>query len=207
VDEQKVRVTGINTESITVERVNPPIGGEYVASRDGASSVFDLLPVMGATDVWRVRVTLHNDPVAEWDSDTLTVSQERTVRGPSAPTEIVITDIVLTAPLVGDDTVTIEVETTSEPTYVMLVDTRWWLLGDIQPEFTEDVATTPALGAPSGTQTVTIDTGHVRAGGYADGSEVTVNYEVRIRVEDGSGNHIDSLSRETHWYIEAELPE
>jgi hypothetical protein len=206
VDGQKVKAIGQNAGSWTITRLEAPVGSEYTATRDGASVTFDLAGVMGASDVWSVEVRAYNDPETERDADSLSTAQMRVVRGPTAPTEAVLTDLVLTAPAVGDDDLTIAVSTTSAPTYTLLVDVRWSLGSDLPVEWVEGVATTPALGAPNGgTQTVVLDTAHERSGSNADGSEMTVNYEVRIRVDHG-GSTVDSTARVRSWYIASEAP-
>lgn len=207
VEGQKIKAVGQNTGSWTFTRINPPVGGEYSVTLDGGTVTVDLAAVMGSADTWRVECRAYNDPAAERDSDTISVAEERTVRGPTAPVEKVISDIVLTAPTVGDDLLTVTVSTAvAQPTYTMLADTRWWYGNDLPTEWMEGVATTPALGAPNGgTQTVTIDTGHTRSGANADGSEMTVNYEVRIRVQNGS-DPVDSLARVRSWYTTAPAP-
>jgi hypothetical protein len=206
VDGQKVRVVGLNVGSVTITRLDAPVGGEYTATRDGSTVVFDLSAVIGAAEVWEIEVRAFNDPQAEWDSDTISVAETRVVRGTGAPASAIITALEVAAPLVGDDTVEVEVTTASAAGHTLQADTRWWLGSDLPTEWAENVTTTPALAAPGTTQTVDISSGHTRAGGYADGSEVTVNYEVRIRVRDSGGNTVDSQARTRSWYIETEAP-
>lgn len=202
-------VTGdADTISITIER----LGSDWIYEIDyGAALPIDVSasdpdgePGQGDNSVAVYRITLHSDPIADIDSNTLKAVRELTLeRGTSGEPVWEMLDNWLTEPSVSSAEMSIELEASAAPPDYTA---RVWMRsqeGSSPWSDPEDVTgdLSPSLTAPPTTSTAyALATDFQRVAKTATTPIVTV--EIRAEIVDDNDNVVATRTRTRQWYFQ-----